>query len=99
MSNTPEQKDKAYIKAQMIVNTHVLHPEQKMIYISGHNTWLVKTSMGEAYYDINFDEDEGYGCNCTYFQMKGQCKHIKAIKITKEQRIYCPMNGDRNEEL
>ena len=98
MSNTEEQKSKAYIKAQEIVNTHQLHHEQNMISISGYNEWLVKSSMGDSYYRVTFDKDEGYGCNCPYFQMKGQCKHIKAVKITKEQRIYCPMNGDRGGE-
>jgi len=99
MSNTEEQKSKAYVKAQEIVNTHQLHPEQHMIQISGHNKWLVKSSIGDFNYSVTFDEDEGYGCNCPYFQMKGQCKHIKAIKITKEQRIYCAMNGEEDEEL
>lgn len=99
MPNSRDVDEAVYQRALVLTHDHGIYPEKKVIVITGYNTWGVKSSDGDLYYHVSYDEDEGYQCNCTYYQFKGQCKHIKAIKIVKERSIYCPMNGDEQEEL
>jgi len=98
LSNSPEQDDKIQKRAEGIVNVHVKYPEKRIITISSKNEWKI-ISLTEGFpYTITF-EDGVYSCTCSYAQFKGQCKHIKAIKLVKERGIYCPMNGDQGGEL
>lgn len=99
MPNSKEVDDAVYQRALAIIHDHIVNPTKKVIVITGFNTWAVKSSDGDLYYHVSYDEDDGYECNCTYYQFKGQCKHIKSIKIVKERSIYCPMNGQDEEEL
>ncbi len=99
MPNSREVDDAVYQRALAIIHDHILNPTKRNITISGYDEWKVKSSDGDLYYAVSYDNDEGYECNCTYYQFKGQCKHIKTIKLVKERSIYCPMNGSEQEEI
>jgi len=98
MPNSNEEDEAVYQRALSIIHDHVLHPTKRSITVSGYDEWKVKSSVDGLPYTIKF-EDGVYSCTCTYYEFKGQCKHIKAIKLVKERSIYCSMNGQEEEEL
>jgi len=100
MMSMDEIDNRVYQRALGIVHDHTMYPERKVIVITGLGEWAVMSAENpDKAHIVVYDEDEGYTCSCTYYQFKGQCKHIKAIKLVKERQIYCPMNNDQEGEL
>jgi len=97
LSNSPDQDDKIMSRALALVNAHSLKPQDHLITIAGLNGWRIKSSVG-GYSTVEWNTDDyGYNCNCPYYQHKGECKHIKAIKIVRERAIYCPMSTEDDD--
>jgi len=95
-----EVENRLYQRALSIIHDHEIYPERRVIVITDLNEWAVTSQENpDTAHAVVYDEDDGYKCSCTYYQFKGQCKHIKAIKLVKERGIYCPMNGDQEREL
>ena len=95
-----EVENRVYQRALGIVHDHTSYPERRVIVITGLSEWAVMSAENpDKAHCVKYDEDEGYVCSCTYYNFKGQCKHIKAIKLVKERQIYCPMNDNQESEL
>jgi len=100
MMSMDEVENRVQQRALAIIHDHEIYPHRRVIVICALNEWAVRSQENpEKAHAVVYDEDEGYKCSCTYYNFKGQCKHIKAIKLVRERGIYCPMNGDQEREL
>lgn len=66
-------------RAKAILLAHKSHPEFKIIEQIANETWLVRSPNGT--YTITHDYDDGWNCNCSYFNFKGPCKHLISIQL------------------
>ena len=83
--------DAIEIRALELALEQQRNPNSELIRQTDTDEWLVKN------YFITYDYDDGWTCECRYNQYKGECKHIKAIKICKAKGIYIPLSSNVKE--
>ncbi len=77
-----DKMDRIRMNALELIYTHKKDP---IIFQVDSDVWKVKQ------YDVLFDFNSGWYCKCRWHEFKGECKHIIAIKICKEEKIYIPL--------
>lgn len=87
--------DKILERALSLVNQHIKDPPQGLIIVVDGGleatTWLIQSLTGGEHSVVGHSNDNGWECSCRYWKFKGECKHIKCMKIIQERGIYVPI--------
>ena len=90
-------------RAQSMISNHVLNPSLQMITTRHNNDpnielWKVKSLDGTSYSTVSHNIQEAvWECSCKFYEFRGECKHIVAIKLCRKEGIIMLPDEEDND--